>query len=513
MSQRRSWSLLALTIVLVQLWGHVASHRPGGLILDDWSNFYAAQAFASPGALLATTLSHGTRPASMSINWLAFRMLGDHVNAYFALSVVAQLVLLLLVVSIARQLGASLTATFLVGLFMALLPTVSELYFWPTMILSSTAFALPLYLGSAAAWLAFSRSQRPAWLALSLACYALGAFSYEIGLFLPLVFVCGLRQGSFWKRVVPCLAFAPVFLLYAAWRLTDAFGLGHTYLPPHMHGGVSVATLVWNLKEFVHWWVGRYMAASILNGWHGFIALPAATQAVLVAGNLAVTGLAGWTLLALAKESTEPRNDRRPLTAWGALWLVASFLPLAISYSTSRLMYLPACGLAWLLAAIIPPRFRLALAVPLMLATALMLTANQGTARQWQESGQRQQRLFDYVRATRPEWQDKEIVLFDTQGLMAPALTGSSVPRLQFPSPFFHGNAGFLRGFAPNAMLDLAGRDGAKPLSLLGAEHWPKVRNGQLIWHGRYDPATTNTTRLDQVFWIDVETLMPQPNP
>jgi hypothetical protein len=507
MSVRRQWGLLILVVFLVQLWGHVVVHRPGGLILDDWTNLRSAQAFDSPSALLAQTLSHGTRPASVSTTWLAFRLLGIHLNVYFALSVAAQLLLLLLVMSIARQLGASLAATFLAGLFVAVLPTLSELYFWPTMILSTTSFALPLYLGSAAAWLAYSRNRKPIWLILSLATYALGVFSYEIGLFLPLVFVCAPRQGSFRKQMAKGLAFAPVLLLYAAWRLTNAFGLGHTSLPSHMQGGISLLGLLVNVKEFVQWWIGWQMGASVLNGWHGFTSLSAGTQGILFAGNLALAGLAGWTLLALTKETTTPRNKRSHLAAWGAFWLVASFLPLAISYSTSRLMYLPACGLAWLLAPLFLPRFRWALAVPLTLATAALLTVNQGTARQWQDSGHLQQRLFDHVRATRSEWQDKEIVLFDTQALTVPGSGEKALHPSPFGLPFYYGNAGFLRGFAPSAMLDLAGREGTWPLSLLDGEHWPVIREGQLIWHRRYDPTIINITPMNQVFRIDVATV------
>ena len=512
MSRRRQWSFLALVIVLAQLWGHAASHRPGGLILDDWSNYHAAKAFSSPSALLVQTLSHGTRPVSMTTTWLAFRFLGDHIQAYFALSVVAQMVLLLLVVAIARQLGASLAATFLAGLFIAVLPTVSELYFWPTMILSSTAFAMPLYLGSAATWLAYARTRRPAWLVLSLAGYALGVFSYEIGLFLPLAYVCTPCRDSFRKQAVRSLAFVPVLLLYAIWRLTDAFGHGHTYLPPHMRGGISLLELFWNAKEFVRWWIGHYMGTSILNGWRGFISLPAATQGILLAGNLVIAGLAGWVLLALSQVD-EPRNNRRSLAAWGTLWLIGSFLPLVISYSTSRLLYLPGCGVAWLLASLYLPRFRKALAAPLMLATALLLTANQGTARQWQESGRRQQRLYDYVCASRARWQDKEIVLFDTHSLSASGPTGKLVPRSQFHAPFYYGNAGYLRGFAPSAMLDLAGRHGSRPLSVLDAEHWAMVRDEELIWHGRYDLAITNVTPLNQVYIIDVYLAAQAPPP
>lgn len=507
MSLRRQWCLLVLVVVMAQLWGHAASHRPHGLILDDWSNFHSAQAYGTPAKLLTTTLTHATRPVGLSLAMLAFQGLEERVQAYFAISIVAQLVLLLLVMTIARQAGASLAATFLAGLFIAVLPTVSELYFWPTMILGATASTLPFYLGSAAAWLAYARTRKPVWLALSLAGYALGVFSYEIGIFLPLAYVCASGPESRRKRVAKILVLAPVLLLYAAWRLTDAFGYGHTYLPPHMRGGISFPELFWNAKEFVRWWIGRHMGTSILNGWQGFTALPPGTQGVLLAGNLAIAGLAGWMLRALSPDTETSRGDRGRLAAWGGLWLIGSFLPLAISYSTSRLLYLPGCGVAWLLAALYLPRFRKALAVPLMLATALLLTANQGTARQWQESGRRQQRLYEQVRATRAEWQDKEIVLFDTHSLSATGPTGKHVPRSQFRAPFYYGNAGFLRGFAPSAMLDLAGRHGPKPRSILDAEHWALIRDGQLIWHGRYDLTTTNQTPMSQVFWIDVSAL------
>ena len=56
-------------------------------------------------------------------------------------------------------------------------------------------------------------------------------------------------------------------------------------------------------------------------------------------------------------------------------------------------------------------------------------------------------------------------------------------------------------------MLDLAGREGTRPLSLLDGEHWPVVREGQLIWHRRYDPTITNITPMNQVFQIDVATV------
>jgi hypothetical protein len=432
---------------------------------------------------------------------LAFRWLGDRVRLYYAISLAAQILLILLVCFIARQLGATITGTFLAGMGMALWPTLSELYFWPTMILSATALALPLYIGSAAAWVVYVQGRRVRWLAASLVCYALGVFSYEIGLFLPLAYTCTPDSGSMRRNIGPAVAFLGVVLLYAVWRLTDAFGLGSTYLPPHMQGGPTLAGWIWSTKEFGRWWIGRYMAASVVNGWYGFAALPTARQLVLLAGNVSVAVMAAGALFHTRRTSAEAPGLSRPLAIWGFFWGLASFLPLALSYSAGRLMYLPACGLAWLAAATAHRCHQRALILSLMVATVALLCANQGTSRQWQESGQVQRRLFKHVVETRAQWRDKEIVLFETHTTPPPVPQGASAP---FALPFHYGNAAFLRGFTPLAMLDLAGRNGIRPRSILDAEHGPAVHDGQLVWHGRYDPDSTHTTPLNQVFVINV---------
>ena len=513
MSGPRPWILLALTVVGLQLWGHTATHSPRGLILDDWCNFLASQSYDSVSNLLDATLRHGTRPVSMTYTWLMYRFFEDHVQAYFALSILAHLLLVLLVGSITWQLVRNKTATFLVCGMLALLPTLSELIYWPTMILSASSLALPLYLGCATAFLAYIRLGSRKWLALSIACYGLGVFSYEIGIFLPLAFLAASPQDPFRTRLTRCLAFAPVLLLYAMWRLTGSFGLSETHLPPHMQAGFSISTLLWNIKDFARWWIGQHMGATLVNGLNGFVQLPLQTQRWLTTGNLLLSLLAGWTFLRLAREENIAPPPRRCLAFWGTFWLAASFAPLAISYCGSRLMYLPACGLAWILTSLYHPRLRPALVLPIGMVTFLLLTVNQGTARQWQESGELQRRLFAHVCRTRPQWQNKEIVLFDTRSLNATSTTGLLATPDPYAHSFHNGNAGILRGFAQIAMLELAGRPAPRPISLLDAEHWPEVRDGQLVWHGRFDPTSTNITPMEQVYGIDVSAVVQSPPP
>ncbi len=477
-------------------------------VLDDWGNHRQALAYADTGSLLRASLTHHTRPVSVTLSLLAYRFIGETSWIYAACSMAGHALCLAFVVGILWLITRRWTLTWAAGCLFVLLPTVSELFYFIAPVTGVTLGAMPLYLGSAYLWLLHSESGRARHAVGSALCFAGGLFAYEIGFFLPVFFAfSALLKGRGRRALAWLLPHAGCMVLYAAWRLTGAFGLTeHTYWPTHLQ--VHAGPLGWMLNtiSFLRWWIGVEMGRAVVNGLDGFMAIPPAMQRI---HQLLAILLAAWAVVmarscAKADQSAAAMPGRQ---AWllAMVWVASCFLPLMVSYSVGRLMYLPGVGVA-LMAALVVVRFA-APAWPALLAglVLVLLPVHAGSAFQWLEAGQFHRGLYGALEQRVAQDVDRPYWVFDTSALRARSTRGLLTPVSNHPDlAALYGNAGLLRGFAPRAMLERLRPEGPRPTVLLDYEHNVRRAGDRVIWHERYGQQVLYTARVDQVLFIDV---------
>jgi hypothetical protein len=503
------WPWILLFLVLFQGWVRYAAAPTTGLVLDDWNNWSQARSFASFGEASQQTLSHPERPLTFWVITMGYRVMGDRAAAHAGLSMAAYSLVLALAFLLALSVTGRLYPAFLFGMVLILMPNLHEHVHWPTVALSAGACALPLYLGSAWAWTRYARGGRGGWLALSAVLYGLGLFGYEIGALLPLSYPVLTLDRKQWKGWAALWPFAIAMGLYAAWRMTNAFGLGYSWYgsPPHMRPSLALANVWWSSRDIVRWWAGDLMGTTVLGGLNGLGLLGPWARRGLVVANVAVWAFALHVLRRMSRCAAEPDPSPapRPVAAFALAWIACAYAPSMISYVAGRLNYLPAVGVALWLAWELSRRPLSSWIAGFGIVALLCMLSIQGTARNWKESARFNRNLFAAIEREHDQWSRADILLVDTRSLaerLAPDLTGSAAHNMSVVSQYR--GVGLLRGFAPSAMVRLvAGEGEAVPLALLDVEYGARLEGEQLIWHERYDPARARRTPRSKVVVIE----------
>lgn len=508
--KRLSWAVLlciwsACSIRFLPPWEY-------GLVLDDWPNALRAEFFSSAFSAFLAGLDYLTRPLSCAFQLTLFHLIGSSIIPFLLVSFVGHSLCLFLIVRLVWRWSGDEFLTFIMAILFVLLPTVSELNYWPTLIVASVGCSLPAYLLSAVLWVDYVRRPRLWCLAGACVCYTIGLFSYEIGAFLPAAYLFVGGRLTIRQKVLGLLPFACAFGVYGAWRLSGGFGLvAQTYLPPHMRSGFSGVAWWWNIQEYARWWVGAHMGMSIVNGLNGFFTLAPWAQR---ASAILVLGMGAWVSWLLKRMATDsgpcpratPQRSLYSECMFPLAWIVATALPLLLGYSASRLQYLPGVGWALLISTLLRRLDGKWLIIPAGAMTAILLAVQLGTAQQWRESGQFHRSLYRHLEKTRSEWREKQVIWFDTESLRA-RLSGRILQPADanWLSVAQWGNAGLLRGFSVRSMINRLEPSAALHIeTVLDVEHWPRVEQGRLMWHGRFDPADVRVTPLGDVYRLDV---------
>lgn len=505
MTPRLRTGLVIAAVLLAQAVSRFAAAPVCDFTLDDWALLSRTTVDLSWADVLRVPLHDPDRPLGLGALFAEFKAFGDRPVCYNLFGLAASSLFLLGWLLLVQELGRDLRLTALTGLLFAALPNLTETFNWHTM--SAYTPGLSAYLFSA--WLLARRrtdEQHIPWLAALL--YGIGLGTYENGAALPALFLL-LCPGDARARVTRLLPFALALGLYAAWRVTKGFGLAHGLLYTPRELEISLWSLQWNARQLAGWWMGSSFLHAFALGWQAFQELPGLRRAVLLALN---AGLAAAAVFALRRPSATPVKppgawSPRQLAAWGALWWAFASATCLISWTAGRLNYLPAPGVALVLALLLirlPVRWT---ALPLALALVLGLSSSQGTARQWQSAGAVNRALYQHIQGTQAQWQDRDVVLIDTAALRAHRSTVTGQPADDPANWAMYGNAGLLRGFAPGGMVRLAGGAKDRPVTLLDVEHDARWQGDELDWSDRYDFATRHQTPRARVFVIDVMAL------
>ena len=471
-SPARAGRTLLVGILLLMFWMHFSAGS-NDFILDDWTNLkdYGEKSWPD---LARKAVGHPSRPVSLFFVMAGFRLLGDTPAAFHVLSVACHALILWLVLRVARALGMTLLQAAFAALAFTCMPMLSEMIRWPTMVAGAATCALPAYLAAMVGFVGYAREGGRGRLAWAGAAYAVGIFSYESGIFLPAACLA-LVPRSGWRRVLETGATcAGLLALYAAWRLSNAFGLGDFQLADQFKSDLHLSTVAWNARESA-----RLVLESIL--------LPAArwrpeTGGALLTGFCLLWGGLTWARRKSAVAATPAPAapiDWEPVR-FGLLWAAAGLLPALIGYTAGRILFLPAIGAALALAPILARSLRRPLPLALLGTSLLALFFINGDAqRDWILSGRIQRELRQTLVKENAAWQKAGIqaVLVRTQA------GDQSAPPPGWP--YWLGQAGFLRGFA---LENLAfGVD--KPLPVhLDVECDLRLEGDTYRWHDRFRP-------------------------
>lgn len=498
------WTIAVLFVMVV---ARFLPHPSAVLVADDWPNLARAEAYPDAATAFRTGLTDPNRPLSMAVLDAAFRRFGADSRPFTAISLIANAALLLLVMALARAATGSARAGVVAGLFFGVCPNLVETTHWSTQVVNELSCALVGYVASAWSFARFSKSGRFGWLLASTLSYAVALFSYEAGLFLPAAYFLLLPPPRISIRSVLRLApFGVVAVAYAAWRVTNAFGMNTSWFyPAHMQAGISAYALVWNAWNLVHWWAGEHLIEALLSGWSGFLQLAPWTRRSLLLLNAGIT-FALWLALRRSDKS-ESAAQPSVVGIWFALaWFAAACAPLLISYTAPRLNVLPAVGVSILLGAL-ASRARTTTwiafaAVPFFIS----LGALQGTTEQYRQAGEINQCVYAHLENTRADWDHKIAIVFDTSGIrerQARRLIGPAGDHERTWAQY--GNALLFRGFVPRGMLQrITGERTPRIEVVHDVENGAAFDGNTWRWHARFDPSRSYVAPADAVHYVDL---------
>lgn len=500
---------IVLFVVVLQLYSRFSGAPVADFVADSWSYLAWGQDHESYASIWQQALREPDRPLYSGVTISLFHLIGDNPAAFAILGAVLYSLIIVLIMGLVHELTADRRVVLLSGVLFALLPNLTESFHWAIIIAFS--YVQLAYVGSAWLLVRFAKSGRRLDLLGSVLLYAVGAWTYEVGLGLPFVYLFVLWGRDDRRKLLGSLWFFAVLLLYLTWRLTGVFGYGQRmmYADANVHISLSFLLLRWNVIEAARWWIGSHMLSCIVNGLSGFRGLGCLTKLLLLVGNGAVLVSVVWALSRLFRGRSGPEVAAQPFKGWQVVcfafgWALVGLAPSFLLYTAPRVLFFPAVGIV-LFAAFLLAKWPVKAWLPVAAAIGLLcLFVNQGTAGQWKESGALSRNLYQFFQTHRDEWMNQEVIFFDTRPLRESV--NVRIPRMGGDDPSSwaqYGNAPLIRGFVPFAMIDLINPAGPNPLCVLDVEHGARVEGNTLRWHERYNPDAPHETVLDRVFVVD----------
>ena len=500
-------------LFLAMAWGHYAPTPISDFVADDWG-YLGYSANTTPSAIFHDTIRDYYRPINILVNRVLFLCPGDRPAVWAAARVVLHGGILALYLALLWQLFRSRRSLWAGGLLYAFIPLLHEMFYWENMV---AILYYPLaMLAAVLLWARWIDGRSGAWaFVLSLPCYATAVLTYEncvpLCLVFPLYsFLYAKKRHAVWSSL-----YVGIAILYAAYRFTHGFGLGHAAI----HGGsyfgegegLGLVGLVQNARTLLSWWLGGLGARSFLGGFDAFATLlPKWQFAFTVVSLLLLAALAiAWRGTAEAEpisKKCDCVSDAKALPlrglVFGAVWVLLSYGPHLLFPAASRHHMIPVFGMGIFFAALLSLRPLRASAWVWCGLGMLCLVANAGNALAWRDAGTFCRRLYQHLEMTQDEWRAKDLVLFDTLSLRERQTPGLLEPRSDSVDTWavYH-NAILLRGFVGNGMLKMCTPN--PPQGIQDTEHGARIENDILYWHDRYNPSVPHETPMDRVFRVD----------
>jgi len=496
---------IVFLILLIQVVSRFAVAPVIGFVNDDWSHYERATHFSSACKIVKSAIYEPSRPLQSIMLHLFYRVMGRNYVWYGISSIFLYSLFLYCAIFFVYQLTGDSVRAYLFGLFFSVLPNLTESFHWVALI--SVCYLQFAWLLSAWCWLLFVRKNKTYWLVFSVCFYAVGIFSYESGILLPLAFsTLVILRFSFRKILLLMAPYFIVLALYFLWRYSAHLwgGIGVLYAPRTVV--ISAYSVMRQCLEILNWWVGPKMIDCVWKGLMGFSGMPGFIEGVLIGVNVLLL----FVVLLFMKKANRVHAVNHPAfkNGWkfrvfffGITWCAVTYLPCLVSWTAGRLNFLPSIGLLIAVVAVLDGR-----RVQIGLCGILLfmgMIVNQGTARQWRESAQCQEQLFQSLADRRAEWEDKDLIVINTFILRNRLNNGLKDKLRMHPDEWaYYGNASLFRGFVPKSMLDLiAGRNNHAPV-LMDVECGVEQGSDVITWHDRYAPGSARKSMPNEKVMI-----------
>lgn len=486
-------------------WGHYGLTPVSDFVGDDWA--FLSYGMGRQGASIALeTIRDYYRPLNMLASRMSFYWLGDRPWAFSVLRVLLHGGVLAVFLCLAWRLFHSRRALWTAGAVYAFTPILYDEFHWGNHIV--LLYYPMAMLGAVLLWLQWIESGRKAWkVGLSFACYLVALASYENCVPLCLVFpLVGVLYGD-GKRWRWSIVHVGLAMLWCVYRFTHGFGGGIPAIDAGYYaggGGVGVVALLQNTRTILSWWVGGQLGQSFLGGFNVWAELLPKWQFAFAAVSLALL-LSAWGAARGALSGhlcPVDKNRVKKNLAFGLAWMALAYSPHLLFPACSRHNLLPVFGAGIAIAALLDLTQAKIPAWAWIGAGFLCMLANAGNGLAWRDAGEFSRRLYQSLAATKSEWADKRIVVFDTCGLRERQTRGILKTRDDRQETWAcHENSILLRGFVVSGMLKLCGAKDTK--GLLDVEYGTEIRGDVLYWHERYNPDVPHQTPMDEVHVVD----------
>ncbi len=318
---RRALAVLAIVGAVAVIYGEAV---PSYFFDDDFQWLVTRWTFHPSDLLHLSDKSHFYRPVIELYFWIASPLFDGSPRAFHVANIVLHAANGLLVYLVASVLGTRRVFAFVAALLFVVQPGAVAAVAW----VGALAEAIGAFFGCASiyAFVRFIRSGARAWHAIAATTFALALLTHESSaVFFPLLMLANwvhTRSGarSRWSWTGAVRAYGPFVVLLATYLAVDLYVNSRHYIVAE----------------------GQYRI-----GWH----VIRNTFEYIAALYVGERHWISYVLIAIVLVSIALRGT--PRAKLGAAWMVLAILPFALfvsSGTTGRYMYLPALGLAMLLA-------------------------------------------------------------------------------------------------------------------------------------------------------------------
>ena len=258
--------LFLLLLVSFNTVAHFLPWERASLAPDDYSLLQQVKV-VNIASRLQYFLICPDRPLYFIFLNILYKIMGDNSSIGLIFIFLISTFVLILAFLILKELLNNNFLAFVSSVALCLLPNMLEMYHTPIYGITLNAF-IGIYMLSFLFYIYFIKRDQNIYLILSALTYTIGIFCYEVGFFIPIVFLVYnfLYAQNKPKKHISCFIF--LAFTYLIFRLTRGFGLYSLAVTSTMSRGVSFS--ISPLIDLFHNFFGRYMIRNAVYGIYKF---------------------------------------------------------------------------------------------------------------------------------------------------------------------------------------------------------------------------------------------------
>jgi hypothetical protein len=393
-----------------------------GFIADDWSTLSPINAYS--GIPVSALLLEPHRPFAYIIFQTLSIIIGNNQVVYFLLNFIITSIILLMVFIVVKSLlgkifSNSSSYAFLIAILYCILFNKAELYAFGSTIPNNIASVFYLI----SFYFFLISDKKPYYLLLSLLSFTFALFTYELGIFLPLIFL--MYAFCFEKSIKKVLVFFIPVIFYVVVRFTNWFGNGFELNSSSGIPLLNFTSFTSLDKLFFYLRINLGNAGNSFwqgtdYGIMGLKSLPFLTIILLIILNGIVAFAILWILTRHFGEEPEiPESRGYPLILLGFAGIVLSFMLISLNglIATRYMRFIDI--FACLIVVVIALRYvkKTIIVYPLFFIIVFCLLINQGLFFNYVVSHNIQQSVNDAVYENAGDIRQYDTIFFDVGNL------------------------------------------------------------------------------------------------